>query len=334
MHISVIGSGGWGTAIAKLLCENGHDVMLWSWKKEESEAIRLHRENKEFLPGIILPDAIQYTWDAKTAVLNQDLIVLSLPSHAIRSTLKSMASFLPKNQAVVNLSKGLEDVSLKRLSEVISEEWPSARVAVLSGPSHAEEVGKGIPTTVVASSEDSELCSMIQDAFISPVFRVYTNPDIIGVELGGAMKNVIALCAGVIDGMGFGDNTKAAMMTRGMVEIRRLGLAMGGLESTFNGLTGFGDLIVTCTSCHSRNHRAGVLIGQGKSPNEAIEEVHMVVEGVRAAKAGYLLSQRLGVEMPIVTNAYQMLFENKSPKQAIYELMTRTKKTEVEDALL
>ena len=334
MRISVIGSGGWGTAIAKLLCENGHDVTLWSWKKEESEAICRYRENKEFLPGVILPDTIHYTWDAKTAVQNQDLIVLSLPSHAIRSTLKGMASFIPENQPVVNLSKGLEDDSLKRLSEVISEELPTARVAVLSGPSHAEEVGKGIPTTVVASSQDHALCLMIQDAFISPVFRVYTNPDIIGVELGGAMKNVIALCAGVIDGMGFGDNTKAAMMTRGMVEIRRLGLAMGGLESTFNGLTGFGDLIVTCTSAHSRNHRAGVLIGQGKTPKEAIEEVHMVVEGVRAAKAGYLLAQKLGVEMPIVTNAYQMLFENKSPKQAIYELMTRTKKTEVEDALL
>ena len=334
MQISVIGSGGWGTAIAKLLCQNGHNVTLWSWKKEESDAIRVNLENKEFLPGVSLPETICYTWEDEKAIFNQELIVLSLPSHALRPTLKRLAPLVPDGQAVVNLSKGLEDDSLKRLSEVIGEEWPTTRVAVLSGPSHAEEVGKGIPTTVVAASKDESLCGMIQDAFISPVFRVYTNPDIIGVELGGAMKNVIALCAGVIDGMGFGDNTKAAMMTRGMVEIRRLGLAMGGLESTFNGLTGFGDLIVTCTSAHSRNHRAGVLIGQGKTPQEAIEEVHMVVEGVRAAKAGYLLAQRLGVEMPIVTNAYQMLFENKSPKQAIYELMTRTKKTEVEDALL
>lgn len=328
-NISVIGSGGWGTAVAALLKNNGNNVILWSWKEEESIAIKENNENKEFLPGVKLPEGIEYTSDLKYAVESADLLVFASPSHAIKATAKQVKQYI-KNTPIVNISKGFEKEGLKRLSEVIKEEC-NVPVAVLSGPSHAEEVGKGIPTTVVVASEDKELASKIQDMFMSPSFRVYTSEDVIGVEIGGALKNIIALCAGISDGMGLGDNTKAALMTRGLAEITRLGLAMGANPKTFAGLSGIGDLIVTCTSMHSRNRRAGILIGKGITVDKALEEVHTVVEGVFATECAYFLAKKFNVEMPITEAAYNVLFEGEVPSSVVSKLMQRTKKNEEEE---
>lgn len=332
-NVSVIGSGGWGTAIAILLAKQGHEVILWSYLKEESEALRTYRENKPFLPGVALPENIQFTSDL-SACANADLIVTATPSHAIRSTAHSLAQFIRSGQIVLNISKGLEEDTYLTLSKVLAEELPQCEIAVMSGPSHAEEVSRGIPTTNVVAAENQKTAEWIQDLFMSPSFRVYTNPDILGVELGGSLKNVIALCAGIIDGMGLGDNTKAALMTRGIVEMARLGVAMGACEETFHGLAGVGDLIVTCTSMHSRNRRAGILIGQGKTAEEAQQEVKMVVEGVRTCKAAKELSEKMGVEMPIVNEAYQVLFCGGSPRDAVQNLMGRGKKHESEKDFL
>ena len=327
--VAVIGSGSWGTALAVQLKRAGNNVILWSFKEEEAAAILAERENKEFLPGIKLDSDIIVTCKDED-ITWADMIVFSSPSKFVRSMAKRFAPLIKENQIVVNVAKGLEEGSLLRLSQVIKEEIPQCRVGVLSGPSHAEEVGRNMATAIVASSEDPEVASEIQYTFMTPMFRVYTNSDIVGVELGGALKNLIALAAGISDGCGFGDNTKAALMTRGLHEISRLGIAMGAKRETFSGLAGVGDLIVTCTSMHSRNRRAGILLGQGKSLEEALNEVHMVVEGVINAKAAYELSKKLNIDMPITHEINSVLYEGKDVKQAVYDLMTRDKSEEIE----
>ncbi len=327
-NIAVIGSGGWGCAASSLLNDNGCNVTLWSWKKEESEAIKRDGENKEFLPGIKISEKINLTSDI-SCVKNKDLIVLASPAKAVRSTAKQMAPYISDGQCIVILSKGIEDKTLKTLAEVVKEEIPNCRTAVLSGPSHAEEVGKKIPTACVVACDDINISKKIQEAFMCDAFRVYTSDDVLGVEIGGALKNVIALCAGIVDGIGFGDNTKAALITRGIKEISRLGIKMGAKAETFYGLAGIGDLIVTCTSMHSRNRRAGILIGEGYSLSEALDKVHTVVEGVYSSTAAYELSKKYDVEMPIITEAYNVLFNDKNPRQALLELMKRDKKDEI-----
>lgn len=327
-NIAVVGSGSWGTAMAVHLAKMGHNVDLWSWKKEESEALKSDRENKEFLPGVKIPENVNFTYDL-SCVKGKDFIVLVSPSQAIRNVVKSMSTYVDNDSIIVILSKGLENGTLKTMSEVVCEELPHSRIVVMSGPSHAEEVAIDIPTANVAASDDIIASKQVQAEFMNEHFRIYTGNDVLGVELGGAVKNVIALCAGVVDGIGFGDNTKAALMTRGMREISRLGVKIGAKEETFNGLTGIGDLIVTCTSMHSRNRRAGILIGQGHSLDETIEKVHMVVEGVYSTKAVYELAQKYNVDMPIVNEAYNVLYNGKNPKQAVLDLMKREKKDEI-----
>lgn len=327
--ISVIGSGGWGCALAHTLSQNGFDVLLWSWTKEESDRIKAEKENKICLEGVKLSDSIKYTYSLFEAA-DADLYVLAVPSHAVFGTTKAFAKFVKENVIIVNVAKGFEKNGLKRLSTVIEENCPKNPVVVLSGPTHAEEVAKNIPTTIVAASCNTDYATIVQDVFMNDMLRVYTHDDVIGVEIGGALKNVIALCAGISDGLGLGDNTKAALMTRGLAEISRLGIAMGAKSHTFAGLTGVGDLIVTCTSMHSRNRRAGVLIGEGMSPEEAQKEVNMVVEGVKAAEIAYLLSREYNVEMPITEIAYKVLFEKMPPRDAVLSLMNRDKKSEAE----
>ncbi|MBO4953947.1 MAG: NAD(P)H-dependent glycerol-3-phosphate dehydrogenase [Clostridia bacterium] len=331
--VAVIGSGSWGTAVSVVLATNGHSVYLWSYFKEESEQLSKDRENKAFLPGVILPENVTCTPSMEEAVSDADLVVLASPSHTVRNVAKNLAPYLKKEQPLLNIAKGLETETQLRLSKVIRQEIPENPIAVMSGPSHAEEVGRFLPTTNVVASEDETLLTFIQDIFMNKVFRVYTNPDLIGVEVGGALKIVIALCAGISDGCGFGDNTKAALMTRGITEIARLGVAMGASSTTFFGLTGIGDLIVTCTSMHSRNRRAGILIGQGKSLEETLAEVKMVVEGVKTTEAAYALAKKMGIEMPIVEQMYAVLFEGHDPKTAAQELMQREKKSEYETNL-
>ncbi|MBE6903588.1 MAG: NAD(P)H-dependent glycerol-3-phosphate dehydrogenase [Ruminococcaceae bacterium] len=327
--ISVIGSGGWGTALSVMLSKNSHQVTLWSLFKEEIDALEKDRENK-LLKGVKIPKDIFLTSDLKE-IPASDVYVLAVPSFAIRSTARLLKNILKENDVVCNISKGLEEETLLRMSQVIKEELPFCKLAVLSGPSHAEEVARGIPTTNVVGSEDLELAKKLQDIFMNKSFRIYTSDDIIGMELGGSLKNVIALAAGCCDGMGLGDNTKAALMTRGIAEMERLGVALGAKASTFTGLTGFGDLIVTCTSMHSRNRRCGILIGQGKTAKEAIEEVGMTVEGYKTAAAAYMLSQKVNVDMPIITEIYNVLYKDKKATEAINDLMLRTKKNETEE---
>ena len=333
-QITVIGSGGWGTAIASLLAKNGHNVVLWSYLPEESEALSKDKENKRFLPGVTLPDNISYTASLEEAAKDAEIIVMVTPSQAIKKTAELLAPNVMPGTIIVTASKGLEQETQKRLSEVVSEAIPQAKIAVMSGPSHAEEVGRELPTTNVIASQDIMVSQYLQDIFMCDTFRVYTGQDMVGVELGGALKNVIALCAGVTDGLGLGDNAKAALMTRGMAEITRLGVAMGADPLTFLGLSGMGDLIVTCTSMHSRNRRAGILIGQGMSPEQAVEEVKMVVEGFYTTKAAYLLAKKMNIEMPIVEQAYGVLFEGKDPKIAVMSLMVRGKKHETEQEII
>ena len=328
MKIAVIGSGGWGTAIALLLAKKGFNVYLWSWIQEETDRLNHDRENKEFLPGIAFPDNIICTHDMEICVENANLIVTAAPSPATRNTAKQLSKFVPDGRIIVNISKGLEKGTLLRLSQVYAEEIPQAKIAVLSGPSHAEEVSRELPTTNVAACEDIEVAKFVQDIFMDKKFRVYTSTDVIGVELGGSLKNVIALCAGISDGIGYGDNTKAALMTRGIAEIARLGTAMGADIQTFFGLSGVGDLIVTCTSMHSRNRRAGILLGKGKTLEETLKEVHMVVEGVNTASSAYELSKKYNVEMPIVEEAYNVLYNGRDVKEAVNALMTREKRKE------
>ena len=326
MKVAVIGSGGWGTAISILLAEKGNEVYLWSWIQEETDRLNKDRENREFLPGVKLPDNIVCTHDMKSCIDGAEVIVTAAPSPATRTTAKQMAPYVKEGQRIVNISKGLE--GKLRLSQVYKSEIPQAEISVLSGPSHAEEVSRKIPTTVVVASENKETAEFLQDVFMCGTFRVYTSDDVIGVELGGALKNVIALCAGISDGLGYGDNTKAALITRGVAEITRLGTAMGARASTFAGLSGLGDLIVTGTSTLSRNHTAGELIGKGYSVADALEKVHMVVEGVNTAGAAYDLSRQYEVETPIIEQAYKILFEGTDPRDAVNLLMTRQKTSE------
>lgn len=330
MKISVIGSGGWGTAAALLLCRNGHSVCLWSYLDEERSRLERDRENKEFLPGVPFGDAdITFTSDIDFAAQYGEVLVSVVPSKAVRATAKKL-SRKGNGKTVVNLSKGFDEETGCRLSEVFEQEMPDSTIAVMSGPSHAEEVARGIPTTNVIACKSAEVAEKLQSIFMSDTFRVYTNADICGVEFGGALKNVIALCAGITDGLGYGDNTKAALMTRGLHEIARLGVKLGAHEKTFSGLSGVGDLIVTCTSMHSRNRRAGILIGKGKSLDEALKEVHMTVEGVYATRAAYALSQKYNVEMPITEAAYNVLFNGTDPRTAVNMLMTRGRKSEAD----
>ena len=330
--ICVIGSGGWGIALTILLHKNGHDLTIWSFDKKEAEELKTTRENKTKLPNILLPEDIKVTDDLKEAVDNKDVLILAVPSKAIRSVSKSLKDIIKDNQIIVNVAKGLEEDTLKTMTDIIEEELKgkNPQVAVLSGPSHAEEVGKGIPTTCVVSAHNKELTLYLQNIFMNPSFRVYTSPDMLGVEIGGALKNVIALAAGIADGLNYGDNTKAALITRGIKEISLLGVAMGGEQSTFYGLTGLGDLIVTCASMHSRNRRAGILLGQGKTLDEAIKEVNMVVEGVYSAKSALMAAKKYNVEIPIIEQVNAVLFENKNAAEAVNELMIRDKKLEIQ----
>ena len=328
MKVSVIGSGGWGCALAKVLDDNHHKVTVWSKFDAEIKAIQDAKENVAKLPGITLPDTLMYTSDLSLAIKDQDILILAVPSTYVRATAKAMKAYVTLNQIIVNVAKGIEETSLKTLEDVVLDEIPDVEVAVLSGPSHAEEVARGIPTSVVVGSKNDRIVKRVQDAFMNENFRVYGSSDLIGIELGGALKNVIALAAGISDGLGYGDNTKAALMTRGISEISRLGEQMGADPMTFNGLSGIGDLIVTCTSMHSRNRRAGILIGQGKTLQEALDEVKMVVEGVYSAKAALGLAHKYHVDMPIIEKVNEVLFNQTDPRIAVSELMNREKKFE------
>lgn len=326
--ISILGAGSWGTALALLLNNNGHKVTIWSVLPEEIKKLKEERENKRCLPGVLIPEEISFTDDAGEAISGKDILVFAVASPYIRSTAHCVKDYVKDGQILVNVAKGIEEDTLYTLTQVIEDEIPNANVAVLSGPSHAEEVGRGLPTTCVVGAKDKKTAEYLQNVFMSEVFRVYTSPDITGIELGGALKNVIALAAGIADGIGYGDNTKAALITRGIYEIAKLGIAMGCKMETFTGLTGIGDLIVTCASMHSRNRRAGILIGQGKSYEEAMKEVNMVVEGVYAAKAAMKLSKKYNVDLPIVEQVNEVLFEGKKAEEAVRELMLRDKKLE------
>lgn len=328
VRVGVIGAGSWGIALAKLLDGNGHQVTVWSIIKEEIEMLQKEHEHKDKLPGVKLSENMIFTNDLEEAMKDKDILVLAVPSPYTRSTAHSMASYLKDGQIIVNVAKGIEEHTMLTLSQIIEEELPTAQVAVLSGPSHAEEVGRGIPTTIVVGAKKKETAEYLQNIFMNNVFRVYISPDVLGIELGAALKNVVALSAGIADGLGYGDNTKAALITRGITEIARLGTAMGGRFETFCGLTGIGDLIVTCASMHSRNRRAGILIGQGKTMQEAMDEVKMVVEGVYSAKAAMELSKKYGVDMPIIEQVNLVLFEGKPAAEAVKDLMLRDKKIE------
>ncbi len=326
--IGMIGAGSWGSALSFLLASNGHRVTLWSAFPEEIDMLNTHHEQKEKLPGVILPDTVTFTNDLKEAMQGKDLLVLAVPSPFTRQTARRMKEFVEDNTLIVSVAKGIEEETLLTLSEVIEEEIPACRVAVLCGPSHAEEVGRALPTLVVAGAKSMEDAKFVQDVFMSRVFRVYSSEDWKGMELGGALKNVIALAAGMSDGLGLGDNAKAALITRGITEITRLGMACGGKAVTFSGLTGMGDLIVTCASRHSRNRRAGVLIGEGKSYEEAMAEVKQIVEGVYSAKAAMALAKKMNVEIPIIEEVNRILFEGKDPGESMEALMLRDRKEE------
>ena len=327
-NVGVLGAGSWGTALSVLLTENGHQVTVWSIDENEVNMLNEKREHVQKLPGVKLPDSMVVTTDLEGTVKGKDFLVLAVPSPFTRSTAKKMAPFVAEGQIIVDVAKGIEEATLLTLSKQIEEEIPQADVAVLSGPSHAEEVGRKLPTTCVIGAKTRKTVEYLQSMFISPVFRVYTSPDILGIELGGSLKNVIALAAGIADGLGYGDNTKAALITRGIAEITRLGVKMGGRIETFSGLTGIGDLIVTCASVHSRNRKAGYLMGQGMSMQEAMDEVKMVVEGVYSAKAAAKLAEKYGVSMPIVDEVNAVLFDGKSPAEAVNDLMMRESRSE------
>lgn len=329
--IGVIGAGSWGIALSVLLHNNGNEVTVWSIIQDEIDMLDKEREHKEKLPGVVLPQDMVFTTDLKAAVEGKDLLVLAVPSPFTRSTAHMLSAIAVKGQIIVNVAKGIEDTTLMTLSQIIEEEVPQADVAVLSGPSHAEEVGRGIPTTIVVGARTEETAEYIQNLFMNEVFRVYISPDVLGIELGAALKNVVALAAGIADGLGYGDNTKAALITRGISEISKLGVAMGGKAETFNGLSGIGDLIVTCASMHSRNRRAGILIGQGATMDEAMKEVKMVVEGVYSAKAAMGLSHKYNLDLPIIEQVNEVLFNQKASDTAVKDLMMRDKKLEHAD---
>lgn len=331
--IGVIGAGSWGTALSILLHNNGHQVTVWSISQEEVDMLNTTRKHESKLPGVEIPEKISFTTDLEKTMDDKDVLVLAVPSPFIRSTSRMMKEFVKAGQIVVNVSKGIEEGTFYTMTDIMEEEMPGIDAAVLSGPSHAEEVSRGLPTTCVVGAHSRKTAEYLQNIFISDVFRVYTSPDMLGIELGGSLKNVIALAAGTADGLGYGDNTKAALITRGIAEISRLGIAMGGKPETFFGLTGIGDLIVTCASVHSRNRKAGYLIGKGYTMEEAMKEVQMVVEGVYSAKAAMGLAKKYQIEMPIVEQVNQVLFEGKKADVAVKELMLRTRKSEAEDSV-
>ncbi len=332
--VTVIGAGSWGTAIAFILAENGHDCLLWARRSEQAEEIDKKHTNHAYLPGVSLPGNLRATSDLKAAVEHGDTLVIAVPTKAIRDICAEVNAMEIDAKLLVHVSKGIEPDSLKRISEMIDEELaPSKKksIVVLSGPSHAEEVVLHHPTTVTAASTDLAAAEKVQDLFMNQYFRVYTNNDIVGVEIGAALKNVIALAAGISDGLGYGDNAKAALITRGLAEISRLGVKMGANPLTFSGLTGLGDLIVTCTSVHSRNWKAGNMLGQGNSLEEVISGMGMVIEGVRTTKAAHQLARRYEVSMPLTEALYAILFNHVDLKEAVDQLMTRMKKQEMED---
>ena len=327
-NVGVIGAGSWGTALALLLHSNGHQVTVWSIVEEEVRMLTEERQHKSKLPGVKIPDDMIFTTDLKESVEGKDVLVLAVPSPFTRSTARNMSPYIKEGQIIVDVAKGIEESTLMTLSQQIEEEIPQANVAVLSGPSHAEEVGRGLPTLVCIGAKSKETAEYLQEMFMNEVFRVYISPDRLGMELGGSLKNVIALAAGIADGMGYGDNAKAALITRGVAEMARLGVAMGGAAESFSGLTGIGDLIVTCASVHSRNRKAGYLMGQGKSMQEAMDEVKMVVEGVYSTKAAVKLGEKYNVSLPIINKVNEVLFEGKDPREAVNELMLRDSKAE------
>lgn len=332
MNIGIVGAGSFGTALACLLNNNGHNITIWSYRKEQVEKLNEERENKAYLKGVKISKNIKITsneFDLKEC----NMVVFSVPSNTVRKVSNRFKEILKDNMIIVNVAKGLEENTLLRLSQIIQEVIPKSRVAILSGPSHAEEVGMNLPTVCVATAYESEVANIVQDTFMNDTFRVYTNLDIIGVEIGGALKNLIALASGASDGFGFGDNAKAALMTRGIAEIARLGVAMGANKETFSGLTGIGDLIVTCTSKHSRNRRAGILLAKGKSLDETLKEINMVVEGVNTSRAAYELSIKYKVNMPITTEINEVLYNGKNIKEAVVDLMTRNRTEEEEKDL-
>ena len=326
-NIGIIGSGSWGIALAALLHNNGHHITVWSAIASEIDSLKATHKLKT-LPELVLPETMEFTTDLKEAMTDRDLLVTAVPSVYVRQTAAKMRPFCKDGQIIVNVAKGIEESTLKTLSDVLEEELPQAEVTVLSGPSHAEEVSRGLPTTCVVGAKKQKTAEYIQNVFMSPVFRVYVSPDIQGIEIGGALKNVVALAAGIADGLGYGDNTKAALITRGIYEIAKLGIAMGGKFETFCGLSGIGDLIVTCASMHSRNRRAGILIGKGYSMEEAMKEVQMVVEGVYSAKAGLALGKKYQIPMPIIEQVNAILFDGKAAQTAVEELMLRDKTIE------
>lgn len=326
--VAIIGAGSWGIALAKVLHTNGNKVTVWSIVEDEITMLKEKHEHVQKLPGVKLPEDMEFTTDLESAVSGKAYLILAVPSVFTRSTAKSMAPFVKEGQIIVCVAKGIEEETLMPLTDIVEQEIPQAEVAVMCGPSHAEEVGIGLPTTVVAGAKKRVVAEGIQDIFMNNVFRVYTSPDVLGMELGGSLKNVIALAAGMADGLGYGDNTKAALITRGMFEMNKLAVTMGAKQETLNGLTGIGDLIVTCESKHSRNRKAGMLIGQGYTMQQAMDEVKMVVEGVYSAKAAIALAKEYGVDMPIIEEVNKVLFEDKPAKEAVNDLMLRDKKME------
>ncbi|MBA9027216.1 NAD(P)H-dependent glycerol-3-phosphate dehydrogenase [Peribacillus huizhouensis] len=332
--IAVIGAGSWGTALAMVLADNEHQVRLWGHNEALITEINIHHTNSKYLPEIELPPNIVGYHSLEKAVEGIETIIMAVPTKAIREVLNDIVPLVKQQVTIVHVSKGIEPDSLLRISEMIEEEVPASKlqaVVVLSGPSHAEEVSLRQPTIVTVSSENMRAAEKIQDLFMNQNFRVYTNPDIVGVEIGGALKNIIALAAGITNGLGYGDNAKAALITRGLAEISRLGTAMGANPLTFSGITGIGDLIVTCTSIHSRNWRAGNMLGKGKNLEEVLENMGMVVEGVRTTKAAYQLAEKVGVDMPITKALYGVLFNEQNVKDSVDSLMTRMKKNEMEE---
>ena len=331
MKIAVLGSGGWGTALAMLLAENGHTVTLWSYLEEESRRLQQTRENP-LLPGVTLPESLSYTWDL-SCVRGCGVVVMATPSFGVRSTAEGIRGMLTPETILVSVSKGIEKGSSLRMTEIIRQATGDlCPVVALSGPSHAEEVARRVPTAVVSACPDQAAAETVQDLFLNDRFRVYSSSDVVGVELGAALKNVMALCTGCCTGMGYGDNTKAMLMTRGLAETARLGVALGGKQETFAGLAGVGDLIVTCCSMHSRNRRCGILIGKGVEPKEAVKEIGAVVEGYYAAVTARTLAQKVGIEMPIAQAAYEVLYEGRDVHAVVTELMSRAKRSETEES--
>ncbi|HHV72056.1 MAG TPA: NAD(P)H-dependent glycerol-3-phosphate dehydrogenase [Clostridia bacterium] len=331
-RIGVVGAGSWGTALAVQACRQNKNVIMWSRTKDNADLLNYDKENKKYLPGVMFPENLIVSSDLEQVISSSDIILIVVPSHAVRKIIREIKPYIDKEKIIVSAAKGIENDTLLRMSEVIKEELGAEyyqKVAVLSGPNHAEEVGLGIPSATVIGSENEEVATLLQDVFMAPNFRVYTSQDVVGVELGGALKNIIAIGAGISDGLGFGDNTKSALLTRGLVEIAKLGICMGADPLTFAGLSGLGDLIATCTSKHSRNRKLGTEIAQGRKLDDVLENMGMVVEGVKTTRAARELSLKYEVEMPITEQIYSVLFFNKSPEEALMNLMTRGPKKEL-----